>query len=50
MKEYLIEFFKDFEYDSSDAEFLLFTYDRIVGREDTLAIWNEAINIYEKDM
>ena len=50
MREYLIEFFNDFEYDISDVEFLLFTYDRIAGREDTLAIWNEALNIYERDM
>ncbi len=50
MREYLVDFFKDFEYDSADAEFFLFTYDRIAGREDTLAIWNEAINIYERDM
>ena len=50
MREYLVSFFRDFEYDVSDAEFLLFTYDRIAGREDTLAIWNEAIKIYERDM
>ena len=49
MREYLVEFFRDFEYDRSDAEFLLFTYDRIAGREDTLAVWNEAIEIYERD-
>ena len=50
MREYLVNFFKDFEYDKADADFLLFTYDRIVSREDTLAIWNEAMDIYERDM
>ena len=49
MREYLIEFFKDFEYGGSDADFLLFTYDRIASRPDTLAVWNEAIAIYERD-
>ena len=50
MREYLVSFFKDFEYDKADADFLLFTYDRIVSRDDTLAIWNEAMDIYERDM
>ncbi|MBR5143993.1 MAG: DUF5596 domain-containing protein, partial [Clostridia bacterium] len=50
MREYLVSFFNDFEYERSDTDFLLFTYDRIAGREDTLAVWNEAINIYERDM
>ena len=50
MREYLVSFFRDFEYDGMDVEFLLFTYDRIAGREDTIAVWNEAINIYERDM
>ena len=49
MREYLVDFFKDFEYDSSDADFLLFTYDRIASRPDTLAVWNEAITIYESN-
>lgn len=50
MREYLESFFAEFEYDRSDADFLLFTYDRIAGREDTLAVWNEAIGIYERNM
>ncbi len=50
MRDYLTDFFLRFEYDEADAEFLLFTYDRIAGREDTLAVWNEAIKIYENDI
>ena len=50
MREYLVGFFNEFEYEKSDTEFLLFTYDRIANREDALAVWNEAINIYERDM
>jgi len=49
MREYLVNFFVSFEYEESDAEFLLNVYDRIAGREDTLAVWNEAIRIYERD-
>ena len=50
MRDYLVEFFHDFDYDERDAAFLLFSYDRIVAREDTLAVWNEAIEIYNKNM
>ncbi len=50
MKEYLLDFFRSFEYDMTDAEYLLSSYDRIAGREDTLRVWNEAIKIYERDM
>lgn len=50
MRAYLTDFFLTFEYNEDDAEFLLFTYDRIAGREDTLAVWNEAIEIYERDI
>lgn len=50
MREYLIEFFDSFGYDRADADFLLFTYDRIASRPDTLAVWNEAIAIYDRDM
>lgn len=50
MREYLVRFFDEFDYNESDAAFLLFTYDRIVGREDTLAVWNEALRIYDDNM
>lgn len=50
MRKYLVEFFKEFEYDESDVQFLLFTFDRIMGREDTSAVWAEAMNLYERDI
>lgn len=50
MRKYLTDFFTKFGYDYSDTQFLLFTYDRIMAREDTAAVWTEAINIYERDM
>lgn len=49
MREYLKDFFEDFEYSKEDSEFLLFSYDRITAREDTLAVWKEAMCIYERD-
>ncbi len=49
MKEYLINFFHTFEYEPEDADYLLSVYDMIAGREDTLAVWNEAIRIYDRD-
>lgn len=50
MREYLVNFFSDFEYEKSDADYLLFTYDRIMSREDTAMVWNEALAIYERDI
>ena len=50
MREYLIEFFDSFEYEMSDADYLLSVYDRIQEREDTRAVWREALNIYNDDM
>ena len=49
MREYLINFFHTFEYEDADSEYLLSTYDKIAGNDDTIAVWNEAINIYERD-
>ena len=46
MREYLKAFFSEFEYETNDAEYLLGVYDKIAGREDTLAVWNEAIKLY----
>ena len=50
MRDYLIEFFRDFEYNKTDAEFLLFSYDRICSRADTIAVWEEALGIYDRDI
>lgn len=50
MRNYLQSFFENFEYEPSDAEYLLSAYDRIMGREDTRMVWEEAIKIYERDM
>ena len=49
MKEYLIEFFKRFDYDESDSKILLATYDKIVDSPEAFKIWNNIISTYEKD-
>lgn len=48
MRDYLKEFFVSFDYEKSDAEYLLAAYDSIYAREDTRAVWNEALDIYNK--
>lgn len=47
MRDYLVDFFHTFDYEDADARHLLSAYDSISAREDTLAVWNEAIKIYE---
>ena len=47
MRDYLVDFFYSFGYDESDTQFLLCAYDRIAERQDTFAIWNGAIGLYE---
>ncbi len=50
MRTYLIEFFKDFDYDAADAAYLLEVYDRIVADEKTAALWNRALALYEENI
>ena len=50
MRQYLVDFFRDFEYSEKDSAYLLFAYDRIAGREDTLVVWNEALSMYDKSL
>jgi hypothetical protein len=41
-----VDFFSTFAYEAADAQHLLSVYDRIVAREDTLALWEQALEIY----
>lgn len=50
MKEYLIGFFKDFEYKSNDAACLLAAYDKIMANETASQLLGEALAAYEQDM
>lgn len=50
MREYLIDFFDSFEYKISDADYLLSVYDKIQEREDTRAVWCEALKLYSNNM
>ena len=46
MKEYLINFFKEFEYDAEDASYLLSVYEKISASEDANTILREAVSAY----
>ena len=50
MKDYLIEFFDEFSYEKSDAEFLLSVYDKIIQNTDANEIFNKALMFYENDI
>lgn len=50
MKDYLINFFRVFEYDSSDAEFLLTSYDKIAENESAVKLLSEILSAYEANI
>jgi len=47
MKDYLENFFKEFEYDAEDATYLLSVYDEINSNTEAKTILNEALAAYE---
>jgi hypothetical protein len=50
MREYLLEFFKDFAYDQADADYLLEVYDRVMANNETRALWQEGLAMYENNI
>lgn len=50
MREYLTQFFDEFEYDSEDTKYLLNTYDAIVANADAFKLLTEAINEYKANI
>ena len=46
MKAYLTEFFNDFDYQKSDAEYLLSVYGKIAENEKACEILGDAISAY----
>lgn len=50
MKNYLIDFFEEFEYEESDRIALLDAYDKICEREDSRLLWQSALDSYERDV
>ncbi len=50
MRDYLISFFKEFEYEKEDAEFFISVYDEIAANEKASSILNEALAAYEADI
>ena len=50
MKNYLIDFFNDFEYDAKDAQILLSAYQCITSNEAANTLLSEAIAAYEENI
>ena len=50
MREYLIGFWKDFEYTCEDAAYLLEVYDRITANRETARAWETILERYEADI
>lgn len=50
MRNYLVKFFNDFDYEQEDAQYLLDTYDKIMADEQTANIWTQAIAIHDNDI
>ena len=50
MRDYLISFFKEFEYDKIDEQYLLKTYDKIIHNELTSKILYDALSDYESNI
>ena len=47
MRDYLIKFFRDFEYEERDAKTLLATFDTINKKEDAKKLLFDALSVYE---
>ena len=50
MRKYLIDFFNEFSYEKSDAQFLLSIYDLIVNNDDANTIFENTLMLYENDI
>lgn len=50
MREYLIGFFKEFEYKYEDARYLLRAYDTITAGVTAFGLFGEALSAYEADI
>lgn len=50
MREYLISFFKEFEYEDKDAQHLLYAYDIITSKESANKLLREILSAYEANI
>ena len=50
MREYLIDFWKEFDYLAEDVAYLLAAYDKIVTNEETSLIWSRMMKCYSEDI
>lgn len=50
MKQYIIEFLKEFDYSNESSKILVENYDKITENEEANAIWESAIEMYNKSI
>lgn len=50
MREYLMNFWKEFEYPDEDAEYLLRIYDQIMSNQETEKDWNALLDCYGQNI
>ena len=50
MREYLIGFWKEFDYSAEDSAYLLSVYDEILSNQETAAAWDALLACYEQDI
>ena len=50
MRQYLVDFFKDFAYQDEDASILLSAYDKTVADKEACTLLHDAIAAYEKNV
>lgn len=50
MKDYLVFFFKEFEYENGDAQYLLRAYDKIAEEKPANILLGEVLSAYEADI
>ena len=48
MKNYLVDFLPEQGYTTEDSEYLLSIYDKIVADEKALAVWEDALSLYDE--
>lgn len=50
MRDYVVDFFKEFEYEDADAQHLLGAYDKIVAEETSKKLLDEILAAYEANI
>lgn len=50
MREYLLNFLRDYEYEPEDIDYLISTYDKVMADKEAAEMWNSAIAMYEENI